>query len=70
MVFAANAVESGANNFEAFLARAKQPTASASATSASVSASAAGRGNAAVDWRVGRGAGLTALCGVVLGLWF
>lgn len=70
MVFAANAVESGANNFEAFQAKAKSSATTASGTSPSSSATASGSVNAAVGVRVGREAGFaTALFGVVLGLW-
>lgn len=69
MVFAANAVESGPNTFEAFLQKAKSG-ASPSGSSAAPSATTSGRVNAATNMQVGRGAGLASvLVGLVLGVW-
>lgn len=56
MVFAANAVESGANNFEAFVSLAKQLNGTSTSTSSGSSSSSTASGAGAV--RVTRGAGV------------
>jgi len=73
MVFSANAVESGPNNFDAFQAAAKQQngtTSSSSSTTASSSSSTTkSNANGAIMTQINRGAGIAvALVGVAFGL--
>ncbi len=64
MVFAANAIESGPNNFEAFQARAKQ----INGTSSNSTSSTTGSGNGAGAVRLSGTGIVVGLAAVVLGL--